>query len=406
MLKNKIAYKKALKIAAAYGVMLSFAISAAGCGKPKVVEDYPVSAVGEGETVTVADDTPEEQALGALEFDKELYSKENGDSLRETGVFVYDPTRIPASYIDPSNYNPDKLAFARMLLQSVYEGRKEFYVPEEMKLGQLELEGFLASVSMINPLTQSVGVEKIEDNHYAIMYFPETIGYTESTQLVDDEYVAAQKQMFIDYVEETINTTVSKDDSDIEIAEKIYRKLIEDFEVIPIMDYYMGMETGEDKFGLKNESGVEDHFLSTLEMYNQKKVFDMRFSNLYYFFLDQLHIECYNVGSTGKYIEQDNAALNEAMQNTNSEGWVIIKADDKAYNCDIILDYYIYHDAKENDPNCEPELKYFGMSDATREEVWHATGGIYLNAWDSVREIPKCEEDLKKKKEDGNEETD
>ena len=283
MLKDKIAYKKTLKIAAAYGVMLSFAISAAGCGKPKVVEDYPVSAVGEGETVTVADDTPEEQALGALEFDKELYSKENGDSLRETGVFVYDPTRIPASSIDPSNYNPDKLAFARMLLQSVYEGRKEFYVPEEMKLGQLELEGFLASVSMINPLTQSVGVEKIEDNHYAIMYFPETIGYTESTQLVDDEYVAAQKQMFIDYVEETINTTVSKDDSDIEIAEKIYRKLIEDFEVIPIMDYYMEMETGEDKFGLKNESGVEDHFISTLEMYNQKKVFDMRFSNLYYF---------------------------------------------------------------------------------------------------------------------------
>ena len=376
-------------------------IASAGSTQNKVIDDYPTAIENVDEMLVIDEEVPEEEISDALEWDLEKYSNANGNSLKETGTYVFDPTAIPLAYLNANEKYPEKIAFIRLALQSIYEGRKELIIPDELHLGKLEVDLFLQQIQDCNPLSQSIGFSKIEDNRYEIVYFPDST--LDPSQSVDIDYVREQNKMFINYVEETINSTVSKDDSDAEIAEKIYVKLIKDFSVLSVDETnsaFFGFIDFEGA-GYENNSGVENHFPCVVEQYNQKYVIEFEFPSLYMFFMDQLHIDCYVAGSRGSYVEQDtpHPTLDEHMTDFNMCPWNIIYVDEKPYNCIIIFDYFDYQDIKADYPDSEPELEFFGISDEKRKAIWDSNGMVYISSTTESKDAPKCEEDLKKNEE-------
>ena len=127
-------------------IALSLMIASTGCDQNKVIDDYPTAIENVDEMLVIDEEVPEEEISDALEWDLEKYSNANGNSLKETGTYVFDPTAIPLAYLNANEKYPEKIAFIRLALQSIYEGRKELIIPDELHLGKLEVDLFLQQI--------------------------------------------------------------------------------------------------------------------------------------------------------------------------------------------------------------------------------------------------------------------
>ncbi len=378
----------------------------AGCG-PEVVEDYPepiASTSEEGSTVSTSVDVSSDKG-DYIEFDQERFFSMESPTFRESGKYTFDPVKIPLAYKEQLKETPARYAFAKMLLLSIYEGKKEFYIPEECDMSSYQFDEFWYTVSQCNPLAQSVSYKKIEEGHYEIIYYPEWLGEmaNDPEQKVSDDYVYRQNQLFIEYIENFINSRISRSDSDEEIAEKIYKGIIEEFYIVLFTcsdDGSMNLSSLSENLlaeaSADNDSGVEDHMRSVVEDYNSRLMYQYSVPDLYFFLLDQVGIESYPVTASSKYKEQYIPVLDDHMANSDWNTWTIVVMDGTAYHCDLIYDYIIYSAAKKEDPEAEVEPLFFGMSDETRKKSLEITGGsIWVNLPGNYSSAPECPEDIK-----------
>lgn len=113
---------------------------------------------------------------------------------------------------------------------------------------------------------------------------------------------------------------------------------------------------------------------------------------LYLFLLNQLDIEGYGIRSVSQFEDGDDEIINNEFNGVGKWVWTAIYVHEKFYHTDIAMDMV----AKNGLENTNYEMKYFGMSDETRQKDWTiASAWIYtlLGAGNSAK-LPPCEEDL------------
>jgi len=354
-----------------------------GCVKEEKIEDYPEAKI---EAETEAEDTTQAETLETKELikdePKEMTDEEFAELIAirdpfESGHFTYCPDAIPHSYAMGFRDKPKIIKNAKYILMAVYEGESKWEVPKEDAISQNQFKTALDLAKLSNPVAERLMGSNSEDGtSFTICNFPK-MDLPDNEEAEDEVEVdenspyemAKRSQNILDYVVDTINRNVSKDSSDIEKAEAVYKALVSDF--TPVM---RGAYNEEETVVLEDGSVVgvilpkpvliNDFYTGAMD--------NRELSQLYQFILTQLNIECMTVFSYGKYSNQDIEELDEFMQKNGNNIWNVVICDGKAYNCDLFFETAALQKLRIKYPQIEPDMTYFGMSDAVRNKSFEA----------------------------------
>jgi hypothetical protein len=417
--------KRIIKTASAYLLSGAFVISmiaGTGCNNPKTIEDYPepVSAVNtETETNTDTDtDTPSDEgteapkanAVEQLTLTDEQFEEFIAipDPFEKTGQFQYNPTAIPEYYARRFREKPAIIAVAKAMMEAAYNAERGFDVPPE---DVLDIDDYIKALSlaeMSSPIVDSAQMKTEGFQDYEIIYMPEfVVNETEqgiffelNTEQTSYEHASQIIDQYTDYIQDIVNKNVSKDDSDIEKARKVYEALVKDLSYSERnlgIDMNYSMEDVQESFNSEART-IENTVVG-------KSLTQDKLALLYQSILTQLNIECMTVTATGLYHEQGVEKLDKEMGEVGYDTWNVIYVDGKAYNCDLAYEIITYEDDKTKyGEHCDPQMKYFGMSDKTRGESFSISrSNLYL--YDEYEGmgighlsdmVPECLEDYKK----------
>ena len=138
---------------------------------------------------------------------------------------------------------------------------------------------------------------------------------------------------------------------------------------------------------------TEDYVVSQIV---SGKMHAWQFLEFYEALMVQLNVNSMMVGALGQYHEQKFPLLDKAMDsNDGGYVWTIIKYDDKAYHCDILMDKMALDSQRENFEEYESDMLFFGMSDDKRNKSFTV---YYTQVFEAISpvnatSVPKCEED-------------
>jgi hypothetical protein len=259
----------------------------------------------------------------------------------------------------------------------VYEGKNNMEVPEKDAISNSDFRAAIDLAKLSNPIAAGIDGGNSEDGTaFFIMNFPriilhgdEEVGDEVEVVEEDPDKIRAKSENLLDYVVDTINNNVSPEDSDIEKAEAIYKALASDF--IPEMrGQSQEMEYVIDDDGTAYSQLIPPHTL--IEDFPEGKLDNLEISQLYQFILTQLNIECMTVASYGNYTSQNVEELDELMADSWYEVWNVVVCDGKAYNCDLFFEISVLQKQRINNEYREPDMTYFGMSDALRNKSFEA----------------------------------
>ena len=382
------------------------------------VEEYPGFEPAE-ETST--EKTTEEKTIPVEDIEEKggMTDKEFEDFIaipdpfEETGKFQFCPDAIPDFYARRYRENPKIIYVAKQMMKAVYNCKTEFEIPPEYELDIEEWWTAINLARMSCPLIDacSVGPSFDEDPlHYYVTYMPKTVmSLNEEGEIDEENYteldeVEASKMVndYTDFVQTIIDNNVTKDDSDIEKAEKIYKALIKEIscrEKNPYEDQTVFDSMEEIVEAYNNQTTIVEDIIYE-KCSNQSRI-----AFFYQYILTQLNIECMTVTSSGGYINQGIEKLDKAMGSDGRNIWNVIVVNGNPYNCDLAFDMFTYEYEKSENPDYEPELKYFGMSDSTRAESFNVINRDTLflydpsvnYEWDNPPRdmVPECPKDYK-----------
>ena len=389
-----------------------------GCSNAKIIEDYPEPITAENtETKTNTDiqsdestDKPKENAAEQRTLTDEQFEEFIAipDPYEKTGQFQFNPTAIPEYYARRFREKPAIISVAKAMMDASYNVEREFDVPPE---DILEIEDYIIALTlaeMSSPIVDSTQMKTDDFQNYEIIYMPEYV-VTENEQGIFFELNNEQTSYdeagqvinkFADYVQDLVNRNVSKDDPDIEKARKVYEALVKDLAYSErgiSVDMNYSIDDIKDSFNSESRT-VENIVVA-------KSLTQDKLALLYQFILTQFNIECMTVTSSGIYHSQGIEKLDSEMNETGNNIWNVIFVDGKAYHCDLSYEILTYeYDKTIHGENCDPQMKYFGMSDDTRNESFSITkSNLYLyDEYDGMRigsipdMVPECVEDYKK----------
>jgi len=402
----------------AYLLLGAFVITmsaGSGCNKTKTIEDYPEPVTVENtETDTDVPDnetgessqenTSEQLTLTDEQFEEFIAIP---DPFEKTGQFRYNPTVIPEYYARRFREKPAIIAVAKTMMEAAYNVERGFEVPPENVLEFDDFYKALTLAQMSSPIADSTQMQTEDFQVYEVVYMPQYV-VNENEQGIFFELASEQTSYddagktindFTDYIQDLVNKNVSKDDPDIVKAEKIYEALVKDLSYSEMGTQMEGMYTMEDiAESLGSESRTIENIVKDKSL-NQEKL-----ALLYQHILTQLKIECLTVTSSGLYHNQGIEKLDKEMSSTGSNTWNVIVVNGKAYHCDLAYEIMTYeHDKAAHGEGYDPQMKYFGMSDATRDESFSVTKSnlrlydLYsgLQIGDIPDMVPECKEDYK-----------
>lgn len=390
-----------------------------GCNNAKIIEDYPEPVtIEDTETESITDtdipgdesvDKPKENVVEQRTLTDEQFEEfiEIPDPFEKTGQFQFNPTAIPEYYARRFKEKPAIISVAKAMMDSSYNVEREFDVPPE---DVLEFEDYILALTlaqMSSPIVDSTQMKTDDFQNYEIIYMPEYVA-NENEQGIFFELNSEQTSYeeagqvinkFADYVQDLVNKNVSKDDPDIEKARKVYEALVKDLSYSEngSMNTFYSMEDVTET--INNESRTVKNIVIDKSLTQEKLAL------FYQYILTQLNIECMTVTSSGIYHDQGIEKLNDEMIQTGNNIWNVIIIDGNAYHCDLSYEILTYeYDKTIHGENCDPQMKYFGMSDTTRNESFTVTkSNLYL--YDRYGEmkigsipdmVPECAQDYKK----------
>ncbi len=396
MNKNKIGKRILSIITSAFCVFML--IGNVACA-PKTVDlnDYPTPI----ETEVKVDDGNEEEGEEVEEkpviqdLPEEL--RPDPDTLRERGTYVYNPTAIHPAYREQVKENTTIIRVAKIIMQSVYD--LEYTIDlkdEECTSAEFKLAYQLAAIS--SPLVNVAYINYDDMDNITITYFP-SVEYDEFNEVVygEESNKDAAKdtfENFENYVTETINNNLTADSTDAERAEVIYTQIIKDL----TLKYSDNEDAASVEDQVKGLDGQQD--VGKYSLVDQVYAGELDFSSfvmLYQFFMTQLNINCLVVGAMADYQPQNFSKIDAEMEGSSGWFWEIITVEDKSYNCDILFDKMALDSQREEFEDFEPDLKYFGMSDTTRDKsvkVYYKQIGTTIIPTKSIS-VPQCPDDLK-----------
>ena len=373
-------------------------LSNTACG-PKTVEfdDYPtpIEELAQDDENGDGEDEVKEEKIDEKEIPEEL--RPEVDSLRQNGKYIFNPTAVHPAYREQVSENPKIIRVAKIIMESVYDLEDSIDLSEEdCSNAEFKLAYQLAAIS--SPLVNVAYINYDDMENITITYFP-SIEYNDFNEQVigEESNKDAAKETFdnfVEYVTDTINNNLTDENTDIERAEIIYTQIIKDFE----LRYSNDEDASEIDDQLKGLDGnVDIGNYGVIDQVAEGRLDFSSFVELYQFFMTQLNIECLVVGAMADYQPQNFAILDEEMTGSSGWFWSIIKVDDKAYNADILFDKMALDSQRQDFEDYEPDLKYFGMSDATRDKsvkAYYKQIGYTIIPTKSIK-IPECTEDYK-----------
>ena len=401
MIKVKNSYKKNLKrfISVLVSVLTGFSLLAASaCNKPKTIEDYPEPVVitsapateDEGKEVSTAKEEEKEEKIDEVFLDE-------FDSLKERGKFEYNPTALHPVYKMEMKKNPKVVKVAKLILQAVYDVEPTLVLDGDYECSDSEFDLARKLAGMSSPMIYCVEFDSEDKITYNITYFP-TYSTNEFLEVnveggISPEEAKAKFEDYEDLVTGIINNNLTDKDDNMQRAAKIYKALIEEFE----LDYE---SLKEEENTEEEEVPEEEHYFSNnsyLDVVNSKKISPWLFLDLYDFFMVQLNVRTIQVGASGQYKPQTYAKMDEIVNNSRGWAWLVVYDGDNSYNCDIILDKIALDVQRETFEGYESELIYFGMSDKKRDESFKVYYELVLQTLNPVgaQGLPKCENDYK-----------
>ncbi len=366
-------------------------ITGSACNPTKTVTYYPEPETGDPSD-EIAEDIPEETDAGeSIDPQTALFSEY--DSIREEGTFVYNPTSINAYFKDELKDNPKIALIAKKILRSVYDLETEFELKGSYKCDKAEFVQAAMLAAYSSPFISCVDFKTDDYETITVEYFPNYSETEDGIKIAETKF-----REYEDFVTVTVNDVVSADDDDMQRAYKIYKYMIEEFE----MDYPEKPETLMRRNDNLVEPGNFDVY-AIIDLPETGKLPVFEFVVVYQFFLTQLNIKHMSIGGGGYYNEQECETINEYMTFNSYHWWIwdLVFYDDKYYNCDIVMDKMTLDYQRENDEERESEMVYFGMSDKKRKEsVNYQNRGISQTTnpvaqLNTSAKIPACAEDYK-----------
>ena len=385
-------------------------VTLSGCKARNIdPNEYPIP-VNEGD-VNEVNDTGEE--IISADDNSPLFAealKPEPNTVKENGRYIYNPADIPEMYLNQYKDKPKIIKVAKDYLYAIDNLSTEFEVdlPEEEMLTEDEFTQAMIVASMSNPVASAVDTMSVDDNKYELKYFP---AYYVDPDSVDSEYggfsLESRDDVSIDeagkyfedfksYVTETINKCVSPDDSEIEMASKLYKQIVMD----------MDMEIAEQSMYLDPSvmDSSEPAFLSgnvIRSVYERKFVGENDFCTFYVFLLNQVHIEALDIMAyNGVFTDKGKEIVSKRAAEDMFWEWVIITADGKYYHCDPVLEKLAYDKRYADVDGADPDMEYFGMSDTKRSETFkfsRTSLSIYNDPTSftgpgNMSQAPECEE--------------
>ncbi|MCR5848823.1 MAG: hypothetical protein K6G75_12015 [Lachnospiraceae bacterium] len=306
--------------------------------------------------------------------------KPEPNSIKENGRYVYNPVDIPREYLNQYKDKPKIIKVAKDYLYAIDNVSTEFEVdlPEEEMLTEEEFTQAMIIASMSNPIASAVDMIPIDDNTYELKYFPsyyidpesynsEFGGFSfESRDDISTDEAGKYFENFTSYVTDTINKCLSPEDSEIEMASKLYKQIIKD------MELEIAEPTMIDDASVRDAS--EPAFLSgsVIRSVSERKfVGENDFCTFYIFLLNQVHIEAIDIMAyNGVFNDKGKEIVSKRSAEEMFWEWVIISADGKYYHCDPVLEKLAYDKLYADVRGVDPDMDYFGMSDTKRCETF------------------------------------
>ena len=361
--------------------MMSFVfLMANGCGKAKIIEDYPeVQVIVDDETEDV--DVPEVIEDEEIVVDKDTVTR-GYDSIYETGSFVFNPEAISIQYTEEMKNKEASYKAAKIILKALDK------CEEQIKLARIN-----------SPMAACVDINMTEPNIYKISYFP-TISedhreiYESDTDIaeVERKYTA-----FKEYVTDAINNNITADDDYMERAAKIYKFMIENIELEQDNEF---LETA----ALTNPMTLmlESYDTDIIDVPETQKLDYGHFLLLYDYFLTQLNVEhVIDVGG-GREYDVPTDSIKEAMDIIHGNWlWIVVTDEEQySYHCDILMDKMLLDEQRKSKSDYESDMVFFGMSDDTRNKSIKMLGSYIAltmnsNLNNNGGSTIKCEKDYK-----------
>ncbi|MBP5494086.1 MAG: hypothetical protein J6X97_03250 [Lachnospiraceae bacterium] len=372
-----------------------------GCNNAKTIEDYPEPV---SITASAGTDNEDEDQTTAANNTKPVEEEEKldeallpeYDSLRETGVYEFNPVAVNPVFKMEVKNNPKVVRVTKEILEAVHDAKPSFELSGDLACteGEFKIARTLAELS--SPVVYCVDIDTEDLETYTIKYFPsyesDEFGEEFITGAISEEEAKEIIDAYKEVCEKTINGAVTEKDDDMQRAAKIYKTLIETFELV-----YPDPE--EEKMDDSEEGMITESFETEDYVVNQiisGKMHSWQFLEFYEALMVQLNVNSMMVGALGQYHEQNLALLDKTMEiNEGGYVWTIITYDDKSYHCDILMDKMALDSQRENFEEYESDMIFFGMSDDKRNKSFTV---YYTQVFESISpvnatSVPKCEED-------------
>ena len=396
--------KRISKTVTSYLLTAAFVITmfaGSGCNKPKTIEDYP-------EPVSISETTgteTEDEGKTAVENDTKPAEEEEKldeallpeyDSLRETGVYEFNPVAVNPVFKMEIKNNPKVIRATKEILAAVHDAKSSFELSGDLACTEAEFKIARTLAELSSPVVYCVDFETEDLETYTIKYFPsyesDEFGEEFLTGSISEDEAKEKIDAYKEICEKTINGAVTDKDDDMQRAAKVYKALIENFEFEYPDPEEESMDDSEE--GMITESyETEDYVVSQII---SGKMHAWQFLEFYEALMVQLNVDSMMVGALGQYHEQKFPLLDKAMEiNDGGYVWTIIKYDDKANHCDILMDKMALDSQRENFEEYESDMLFFGMSDDKRNKSFTV---YYTQVFESISpvnatSVPKCEED-------------
>ncbi|MBO4310590.1 MAG: hypothetical protein J5856_05940 [Lachnospiraceae bacterium] len=381
-------FKKTISILLGFLFAFSLICNTACTQKTVSAEEYPVIVSDESadEKTTSKGSDDEEEGL----TDGNIYSEP--DYLRERGEYKFNPTALHPGYVKQVIKNPKILDAAKRVMQTVYDLEDKVDMTGlECTKDEFRLACELADCS--TPLMVNVDINYDDMENITVSYRTNPIvtdGNKATYEVLDKEEGRAQIDAFVDYVTETINNNLTSESTDADRARIIYEEIIKEKKAKFLPD--------ENDPVLESDTDEDIRYsVAFRDIDEETSGYDILY--LYQFFMTQLNISCRLVCAPGKFVlDCEGDEMLEAVTELMKDFWIwnVVEIEGNAYNCDLILDKISFDSKNAKYGTDVPEMKFFGMSDETREKSYKKYYELDLYTMDPTKstDIPACEEDL------------
>ena len=353
--------KNCLKLTVNLGIALCAGLLCAGCYNAKTVTGYPVDMIN-GEEEETDTDTVEEENVNTYEEEIPEFMP-NDSPFNQHGEFVYNPVALRPGISNYYSTEEDILYMAKQILETVNGSEKEMTLSFGHPVDKEDFDEAMEIALMSNPLVYNAVFETTDYLAFTIKY-PDYFGaldeygaFEPEKYVEDDTDISAEIDEFRDFIEDTINDNVSFDDTDMEKAYKIYKYLIENYNI------------ADDDFAYY-ETDIDPNFKSVLHIdvlrhLRNDRLYLHEILKLYQFMLTQLNIKTMYCGLSGKLVDQSYLKISSDNPYWKNVDALIIEIDNVDYLCNMYFDYldYKFFPISENDN--EAACNNFAASKAT-----------------------------------------